>query len=430
MRTRFLTASLGAALAVLLITAAFGGFPGPQGESGGGVGATPNFDQVLAVNNVANHNVLLNDGKVISGSGSNVAVVVKNAPGGSLQVLTSSSVNALNVGDDGGTTLGGATGGSKGSGTVNATGLYVNGASVGAGFNPTPIKTDYISGLHPNGIVSDGTYLWVSDEANNVVAVLDPVKRLLVKTVAVGTTPQGMCYDGTYVWVANYGSANVTQITASTQVVANTVTVGTNPIGCSCDSTYVWVSNYGAGTVSQITISTHSVANTVTVGANPYFSADDGTYVWVPNFGGNTVSQISISSHAVANTVTVGTGPSAAVSDGTYVWVANYTSGTISQITASTHTVANTITVGANPTGICFDGTYVWSCMGAGSNYPSGCTVWQILPSTHAAVNAIPVYQVPIGISYALQDVCFDPASGAVWSCEYTTGLVFPFFTR
>ena len=76
----------------------------------------------------------------------------------------------------------------------------------------------------------------------------------VINTITVGIEPNGISSDGTYVWVANNVADTVSQIDIAAASVINTISVGSYPFGISSDGTYVWVANKLNYSVSQIQI--------------------------------------------------------------------------------------------------------------------------------------------------------------------------------
>jgi len=240
-------------------------------------------------------------------------------------------------------------------------------------------------GIDPDGVSSDGTHVWVTNEREETVSEIEASSGTVIATIHVGSFPGGVSSDGTHVWVANTLEETVSEIEASSGTVIRTIHVGYGPYGVSSDGTHVWVTNLYEGTVSEIEASSGTVIRTIHVGSFPGGVSSDGTHVWVTNEGQGTVSEIEASSGAVIRTVPVGgfAGPWGVSSDGTHVWVANSKEDTVSEIEASSGTVIATIHVGNEPHGVSSDGTHVWV-----ANYG---TVSEIEASSGAVIHTIPV---------------------------------------
>jgi len=221
-------------------------------------------------------------------------------------------------------------------------------------------------------ISSDGTNVWVPNfgypgSLANTVTQINCTTREIVNTISVGNGPNGISSNGIYVWVSNYEDNSVSQIECSTGNVLTTIPVGRRPQGVSYDGTYVFVANYKDNNVTQINGSTYEIVSTISVGNGPSSISSDGTNTWVINGDDNTVSQINNATSKVVNTITVGTYPFDISSDNTSVWVTNYRDGTVSKIDSASETVVKTINVGGQPTGISSKNGYVW-VVNAGNN--------------------------------------------------------------
>jgi len=217
-------------------------------------------------------------------------------------------------------------------------------------------------GSLPSGVSSDGTHVWVTNDAPEPFE-LDAIGASsgeVTDRIGVGGEPRGVSSDGTDVWVANSGEGTVSEIKASSGTVIRTIPVGSGPYGVSSDGTHVWATNLHEGTVSEIQASSGTVIRTIPVGTEPAGVSSDGTHVWVTNAHVGTVSEIEASSGTVIKTIPVGSVPVGVSSDGIHVWVANSGEDTVSKIEASSGTVIGTIPVGSGPYGVSSDGTHVW----------------------------------------------------------------------
>ncbi len=252
-------------------------------------------------------------------------------------------------------------------------------------------------GLHPEGVSSDGTHVWVANFGEGTVSEIGASSGEVIRTIPVGHEPEGVSSDGTHVWVTNFGEDTVKEIGASSGEVIRTIPVGHEPRNVSSDGTHVWVANFGEGTVSEIEASSGEVINTIPVGSYPFGVSSDGTHVWVSNAEEDTVSEIGASSGEVIRTIPVGGGGSlgGVSSDGTHVWVADSGESTVKEIEASSGTLVRTIPVGigSNLFDVSSDGTHVWV-----ANFGEG-TVSEIEASSGEVINTIPVGSYPFGVS-------------------------------
>lgn len=184
-----------------------------------------------------------------------------------------------------------------------------------------------------------------------------------IVTVNVGNGPAGMCFDGTNVWVTNQTDGSVTIINAVSATVVNTITgVGSGPVACVYDGQHIWVANQTGANVTELNDSDGSIATTVGGFNAPAGIAFDGSNIWVTNSASNTVSAFSAASGNAAlsgSPFAVGTAPLGIASDGKNMWIANSGSASVSELSASGG-LLQTVTVGTTPTGVAFDGQHVW----------------------------------------------------------------------
>ena len=164
-----------------------------------------------------------------------------------------------------------------------------------------------------------------------VVGAVSAGASAVVKTIPVGYNPQGVSSDGTHVWVANDASHTVSEIDAASGTVVNTIKLPTvsdgssnDPWAVSSDGTDVWVLNetdlpvnhtqeFG-GSVIEIDAASGTVVKTIPVGDEPTDISSDGTHVWATSaprtpkgaWARGTVSEIDASTGTVVKTIKAG----------------------------------------------------------------------------------------------------------------------------
>ncbi len=166
-------------------------------------------------------------------------------------------------------------------------------------------------GTNPVAITQlpSGGKVYVVNQADSTVSVVDPASYTVTATVPVGSTPVAVTsnLDGSYVFVVNQGSNNVTAI----HTIDNTTTtfaVGTAPNSEFFDSrrNRLYVTNGGSNDVSVFDLSQTApviLEQHVALGAgaiNPtsVVPLADGSRYYVANTGSNNVSVVN----AVSNT--------------------------------------------------------------------------------------------------------------------------------
>lgn len=222
-------------------------------------------------------------------------------------------------------------------------------------YNPVPT---YAVGAGPTSIVQSPGYIpnvYVSNAEANTVTVISNVSSyqpVQAATIPVGTRPAGIGADASFVYVANNGDNTVSVIDQSTNTVVATIPVGTAPWGVAAYLNTVYVANSGDGTVSVIDAKTRTVTNTIAVGTTPSGIAIDGFTLYVANNGSASVSVINTSTMAVTDTIPVGKQPWGIGAGNGAFFVANYGDGTVMTFDAATHKHTATLTTGGAPFGL------------------------------------------------------------------------------
>jgi len=180
----------------------------------------------------------------------------------------------------------------------------------------------------PQGLVFDGTNLWVALYSSNAVEKIN-VTTGNGTLYPVGTQPRGVAFDGTYIWVSNYGSNTVTKLLASSGFVEATIAVGSNPWGVAVNNTNglttVWVANLRSASVSIINAQTNAVSSIAT-GSEPVFFANNPFAVngvlsgdmWVSCYASQIVEQFTSQGSLVASYAITGKGQPEALTLSTF----------------------------------------------------------------------------------------------------------------
>jgi titin len=324
-----------------------------------------------------------------------------------------------------------------------------------AGSGPVVVSGEFATdrtaslGSVPQSMSMDGTQLWMADSNANSVRAINPGSGALLRVVPLGPaengdplTPRGIVSDGTYLWVTNELGYNpsfdaermssITQYRASDGSFVRTIYVPWNPNGIASDGRNVWVTGsfhmrrarvwnqaypdafqyqFLEYRLAQIDANTGAFIRSVRVGppalrsdgSGQYWQyppvdtrstvSSDGVSVWVANIWDNSVTQLDALTGSVLRTIAVGGAPSSVSSDGTNVWVTNSADATVSQIDAGTGVLVRTIAVGNAPTGVISDGSFVWVANTADD------TVTQLAASTGAVVRTIATGDAPTSIA-------------------------------
>ena len=216
-------------------------------------------------------------------------------------------------------------------------------------------------GSFPQRAASDGSKVYVANQGDNTVSVIDPTDNS-VESIAVGNSPTGIVFDGSNIYVVNYNDRTLSVIDPATGVVVDEVTgLASAAKHIAYDGTYLYVSNRNGASVTVIDPTDNSTVTSLSVGTTPEGMASDGTQIFVANFGDDTVSVYDRSASFASETViNVGTDPYEVMYSGRYVYVSNSGSNNVTVIDPSDNSVVDTVTVGDTPRAMTFDGKYVY----------------------------------------------------------------------
>jgi YVTN family beta-propeller protein len=198
--------------------------------------------------------------------------------------------------------------------------------------------------FQPEGVVigPDGHHLYVADPAGRRVAVIDTIENTTA-FVGVGGRPFHMGFLGTDLYVANNQDGTVSVIDTLGDTAIRTIQVGGHPYAVAAARGRVFVTDYGfyggqsTHRVSVIDAAQGKLVDTIRVGYYPTAVAvsPDGSRVYVTNDEGayanahpGTTTVINTTTGAVVDTLAVG-GSAVAVSDnGDQVYIAGSGCGT------------------------------------------------------------------------------------------------------
>ena len=225
---------------------------------------------------------------------------------------------------------------------------------------PAYSSISYPAQLSPNGVVFDGSNIWVSGQSCDCVDKRRPSDGAVLGTYPTGAVPNGMVFDGANIWVANEGANTVSKLRASDGTLLGTYPVGRAPIGIAFDGANIWVANATDNTVTKLRGSDGVSLGVFNVGTYPVGLAFDGANIWVANGTSNSIYKLRASDGVLLANIPVAGAPWLLTFDGANMWVVQAAAGTITKLQAATGTVLGTFTVGATPQGVVFDGSNIW----------------------------------------------------------------------
>jgi DNA-binding beta-propeller fold protein YncE len=205
------------------------------------------------------------------------------------------------------------------------------------------------------------------------VSKIDPIANNVIATVAVGSRPNGIVFDGTNIWVANTGQNFLSKInmngTSSENVLVN-INIQIVNVGYNGRLIYVSLRQGDQGNLDYGLViafdpkdgSSGSVCF-VCVGAQQF--ASDGYRMWVANENRSLIGfGLSPLDDARVDLIF---SPRSLAFDGKDIWATSPINDAVYKINPDGESTGLMIEVGDSPLGIAFDGTSIWVA-NSGSN--------------------------------------------------------------
>jgi len=162
--------------------------------------------------------------------------------------------------------------------------------------------------LYPAGlaIAADGNTLFVANNLDDSLSLVDLPTRTVKATFPVGHNPYGalLSDDGKSVYISNWGEQSVSVADAATAQVRQKITVGTHPSALALSSARheLYVANSDSDSISVIDTGTNQLVRTISLapyenaphGASPNGLALSGDTLYVANAGNNNVAVIQL----------------------------------------------------------------------------------------------------------------------------------------
>ncbi|MBX7148885.1 OmpA family protein [bacterium] len=202
----------------------------------------------------------------------------------------------------------------------------------------------------PSLVFAEDLAIYVTNNFDNTVSVIDPATDTVTDTINVGTGPRGVAVlpDASAVYVANNGSNNVSVIDPTDNTEVDTISVGAEPdsVVANPNSTTVYVTNNGDNSVSIIDVESGTVTDTVLVGNSPRGLAitPDGAFLYVANTASDSVSVVDLSDNSVSS-INIGGGSfpiNVTIShDGAFAYVSEFLGSDVDKIDTSNNTIVD-----------------------------------------------------------------------------------------
>lgn len=224
--------------------------------------------------------------------------------------------------------------------------------SVGCGGEEQRVRTIPIDG-RPSAVVVQGGLVWVADDANHVVHMVDPkTEEVVGRPIDVSKNPITMTASPGLVWVGHAGG-EVVVIDAETREKVKEISAGGSITGATFLAPSVWVADGLGDTVKAIDVRSKRVVATHRIGRGAVRIAAGDDTLWVSNKS-NSVTRIDVGS-GEQKVFDVGGGPIGLARDDDRIWVANSDDGTVQVVGRS-----NAVPTGRGPVAIAVWHGSVW----------------------------------------------------------------------
>jgi PQQ-dependent catabolism-associated beta-propeller protein len=189
-----------------------------------------------------------------------------------------------------------------------------------------------------------GFSVYVSNERDNTVSVVDSTTMEVVDTIKVGQRPRGITisHDGSLVYLCASDDDTIQILDTATREIVGTLPSGPDPelFVLSPDGRTLYVANEDDNLVTVIDLERRAVVTEIPVGVEPEGMgvSPDGKVLVNTSETTNMAHFIDTATHQITDSVPVDARPRFAefTSDGSEVWVSSEIGGTVSVIDAAT----------------------------------------------------------------------------------------------
>ena len=153
-------------------------------------------------------------------------------------------------------------------------------------------------GPQPEGLGSDGTYLYVTDFTTNRVYRFDTDSGDLVSSYPTpGTGPEGLTWDGSHLWTGSWYSRQIYRMavgdSALTVVQQFAAPLGARPVGLAWDGEALWLTTWTPYYLHRLDPATGAATFSRDLDAEPLYPAVsprpedlawDGSQLWITDW--------------------------------------------------------------------------------------------------------------------------------------------------
>ena len=223
-------------------------------------------------------------------------------------------------------------------------------------------KIDLGSNCRPHGLAFSPSdqELWVTCEEDQLVIVVDPRERKVLRTIDTGQNVTHMIVltpDGRKAFTANIGSDTVTVIDTKSGKV-DQIEVGGGPEGIAItpDGKELWVAHRTDGDLSIISTRTNEILETVEAGNFPIRIkiTPNGRFAMVSNAEGGDVAVFDTKSREIIKRIRIGEAPIGVLisPDGKQAFIASTGADKVSVVDLESWEVTGTVKPGKEPDGL------------------------------------------------------------------------------
>jgi PQQ-dependent catabolism-associated beta-propeller protein len=194
--------------------------------------------------------------------------------------------------------------------------------------------------------------IYVSNEKDNTITVIDGANLVPVKTIPVGQRPRGIVLskDEKWLYICASDSDHIEVLDLATDKIARTLPSGADPEYFALDPTgkLLYIANEDSNLVTVVDIDRGAVVTEIPVGVEPEGMgiSPDGRYLVNTSETTNMAHVIDTATHEIVANILVDSRPRRAVwtADGAQFWVSAEIGGTVSVIDAAKDEVIKRIT--------------------------------------------------------------------------------------
>lgn len=238
---------------------------------------------------------------------------VANLSGDSATELNADNGSLIRVADSRADELGKSVSIATGDGDVWIANLHGNSVTeLNSEGMPVRVLRDRLDG--PAGVAVSGHYVWVSNNANDTIAIFDASTGALRQVVRLKSKipygPSVLTATGTSVWVACVNS--VIELSAKSGDILRRITSrsdGFNAIeAIDIASGRVWIANFIGDSVTELKVSNGALVRIISSSVGhfdgPGGIAISGSNVWISNLLSNSLTEIASSTGSMIRVVT------------------------------------------------------------------------------------------------------------------------------